>query len=87
MAVVGAGFGRVVGDEDDRFGLGAEEVEGLGGVGEARLARPEDACEGREELVGFDTVGRKCAVEVARFGGGRNTIAIEQENLITGNTA
>lgn len=42
-AVVGAGFGGVIGHEDDLLALRAQEVEGGDGIGEEVVAGPEDA--------------------------------------------
>jgi hypothetical protein len=51
VSVVGAGFGGVVGYEDDGFVLGAEEVESPSGLREEGVAGPEDACEvGQRQL-------------------------------------
>ena len=46
-AVVGAGFGGIVGYEDELFASRAEQFEDWGGVGEDMLARPKDACPSR----------------------------------------
>ena len=64
-----AGFGGVVGDEDELFVEGAEEGEGLDGVREEDVALPEDAVAVEEEDVEAGEEGGDTGGVTGEFGG------------------